>query len=171
MIHASKPDTEAYVSRSLINRNFTFAESDLFRKDPITSLRDQYLRWRHNCTEYDDLNSVLDRIVAATNRLSTLKDDEIGSIPLEMTYLYLFSQYRQYKLGNDVVSLTNRGLCDAILHRLYAEEWDNLSDGARQRYRDKLQSQLFIGRRWSVAVNRLSPGVILLAGKKLSSLV
>lgn len=171
MVHTSKPDTEAYISRAVTNRNFTFTETDLFRKDQITSLRDQYLRWRDNCTEYDTLNSVLDRIVAAANRLSMLKDDEIGSIPLEMTYFYLFSQYRQYKLGNDVVFLTNHGLCEAILHRIHAEEWDNLSDRARQRHRDKLQRQLFIGRRWSVAVDRLSPGVILLAGKKLSSLV
>ncbi|PYH98842.1 hypothetical protein BO71DRAFT_24854 [Aspergillus ellipticus CBS 707.79] len=171
MIHASKPATGAYVSRTLVNRNFKFGESDLFRKDQITSLRDQYLRWRHNCTEYDGLRSVLDRIVAAANRLSMLRDDEIGSIPLEMTYYYLFSQYRQYKLGNDVVSLPKRGLCEGILHRLYAEEWVNLSERAKQRHRDKLQRELFIGRRWSVAVDRLSPGVILLAGKRLSSLV
>jgi hypothetical protein len=113
----------------------------------------------------------LDRIVAAANRLSILKDDEIGSIPLEMTYFYLFSQYRHYKLGNDRVSLTNSGLYDAILHRLHGDEWGNLSDGVRQCHRDKLHRQLFIGRRWSVAVDRLSSGVILLAGKKLSSLV
>lgn len=104
----------------MTNRNFTFTESDLFRKDQITSLRDQYLRCRDNCTENDNLNSVLDRIVAAAYRLNMLKNDEIGSIPLEMTYFYLFSQYRQYKLGNDVVFLTNRGLCDAILHRMHA---------------------------------------------------
>lgn len=171
MIPASKPDTEAYISRTLVNRNFTFTESDLFRKDQITSLRDQYLRWRHNCTEEDDLNSVLDQIVAAANRLSTLKDDEIGSIPLEMTYFYLFSQYRQYKLSNDGVYLTKSGLYDTILHRLHGDEWDNLNDGVRQCHRDKLHRQLFIGRRWSVAVDRLSPGVIILAGKKLSSLV
>lgn len=171
MIHASEPDSEAYISRALVNRNFTFTESDLFRNDQITLLRDQYLRWRHACTEYDDLNSVLDQIVAAADRLSTLKHDEIGSIPLEMTYFYLFSQYRQYKLGNDVVSATKGGLYDAILRRLYAADWSNLSDRFRQRHRDKLQRQLLIGRRWSVAVDRLSPGVILLAGKKLSSLV
>jgi hypothetical protein len=104
----------------------------------------------------------LDRIIAAANRLKMLKDEEIGSIPLKMTYFYLFSQHRLCKRA---------GLCDTIVRRLYAEEWDHLSDGARQRHRDKLKRQLIISRRWSIAVNRLSHGVILLAGKKLSTLM
>lgn len=88
-----------------------------------------------------------------------------------MTYFSLFSRHRQYKLSNGVGSLENAGLYDTILRRLYAEEWDHLSDGARQRLRDKLKRQLVIGRRWSAAVAHLSHGAMLLAGKKLSTLM
>lgn len=171
MTHVSKPDTKTYVARTLVNRNLTFIESDLFRNDQSPFFRDQYLRWRHICGEDDDRGSVLDRIVAAAKRLNMLKDEEIGSIPLEMTYFYLFSHYEQYKLSNNVASLTNGGLYDSILHRLYAAEWDHLSDRARLRHRDKLRRHLVIGRRWSLAVDRLSRGVILLAGKKISTLM
>lgn len=100
-----------------------------------------------------------------------LKNEEIGSIPLEITYLYLFSQHRQFKRSNSVGSLKNAGLCDTILRRLYTEEWDHLSDGARQRHRDKLKRQLVIGRRRSIAVDHLSHRVMLLAGKKISTLM
>ena len=65
-----------------MNRTFTFTVRDMFRSDEFTSLRDQYIRWRHIYAEDDDLNSVLDRIFAAVNRLKLLKDEDIGSIPL-----------------------------------------------------------------------------------------
>lgn len=168
MIHVAKP--EAYISRALVNRSFTFAESDLFRNDRNT-LRAQYLRWRHICAGDYGHDSKLERIVAAINRLSKLKDEAIGSIPLEMTYYYLFSHYRQYKLDNDVASITNAPLCDTILRRLHAKGWDNLSDRVRQRHREKLRCQLLTGRRWSLIIGQLSHGVVLLAGKKISSLM
>lgn len=116
-------------------------------------------------------NSVLDRIVATANRLNMLKGEEIGSIPLEMTYFYLFSLYRQYKLGNNMESRSTTGHLNTILRRLYAEEWDNPSDRLRVRHRVKLTNQLTVGRQWSLAVNRLSHRVLLLTSKKLSTLM
>jgi hypothetical protein len=168
--HVATPVSKAWISRALVNRSFTFTESDLFRSDRNT-LRDQYLRWRHICAEDYGHGSILERIVAGVNRLSMLKNESIGSIPLEMTYYYLFSQFRQYKLGDDVASLTNTDFYDTILRRLHAEGWDHLSDRARHRHRDKLRCQVLLGRRWAVTIGRLSHGVVLLAGKKISSLM
>lgn len=113
---------KAYIFWAIISRNSTFTESDLFRNDQITTLRDQYLRWQLNSAEdlvandSRDTDPTFDRIVAAASRLDALKREEIGSIPLEMAYLFLFTYYRQYKLFNDTASLRHASVYDAVLH-------------------------------------------------------
>jgi hypothetical protein len=166
-----RPDSKAYISRVSVNRNLTFTQNDLFRKDDIVSLRDQYLRWRHICVEDGNHDALLDRIVSAFSRLNTLKDEGIGSIPLEMTYFSLFFHYQRYRCGQNHVSPKNGSLCDTILHQVFGEDWDHFNDATRQRHQNKLSNQLIIGRRWSVAVDRLSHGVLFLAGKKIPSLM
>ena len=167
IIDMLKPDTKQFISRISTKSRKTvlvFTEESLFRNDHITSFRDQFLRWRQICAENNNVNSLLDRIVAAASCLKTLKDEEVGSIPLEMTYFYLFNQYQRYKLAYP------RSF-ETILRRLHAEDWDNFSDRIKGGHRAHLEFQLAIGRRWAFAVDRLSYGVILLAGKKLSSLM
>ena len=170
-----KPDTQSYVvPRAPLNRgDFTLTENDFIRNDQITLPRDQYLHWRQIHAEDNAHTSVLDRIVAAAKRLNMLKEEEIGSMPLEMTYFYLFSNYQEYRFGKSVPSFTKKikGPCNVVLHELFAEEWEHFSERTKLRHRHKLQNQLYIGRRWSIAVDHLSSGVILLAGKKISTLM
>ncbi|GAB1190837.1 hypothetical protein APSETT444_000002 [Aspergillus pseudonomiae] len=128
-------------------------ESDLFRADAIRTLKEQYLRWKQIRVEDNRPNSAFDRVVTAASRLNMLKDEPIGSKPLEMTYYSLFSHYRQYKLGNDVASMT---IHDTILQQVYSETWDQFSGINKRRHRDKLCRQLNIGRRWAVAIDQLS---------------
>lgn len=61
-------------------------------------------------------------------------------------------------------------LYDAILESLYPE-WDNMKEIFRRRHRNKLIGQIKIGRRWSFVVDRLSRGVVFLAGKKISTIM
>ncbi|KAJ5284911.1 hypothetical protein N7524_000217 [Penicillium chrysogenum] len=93
--HVLKLDTQSYVvPRAPLNRgDFTLTENDFIRNDQIMLPRDQYLHWRQIHAEDNAYTSVLDRIVAAAKRLNMLKEEEIGSMPLEMTYFYLFSNY------------------------------------------------------------------------------
>lgn len=161
--HMLKPDTQSYVvPRAPLNRgDFILTENDFIRNDQIMLPRDQYLHWRQIQAEDNAHTSVLDRIVAAAKRLNMLKEEEIGSMPLEMRF------------GKSVPSFTNKfkGPCNVVLHELFAEEWEHFSERTKLRHRHKLQNQLYIGRRWSIAVDHLSTGVILLAGKKISTLM
>ncbi|KAJ5577519.1 uncharacterized protein N7459_006483 [Penicillium hispanicum] len=146
--HVFKPDTQTYVvPRAPLNRrDFTLKENELIRNDQITSLRDQYLHWRQIHAEDNARTSVLDRVVAAAKRLNTLKE-EIGSIPLEMTYFYLFSNFQEYKFGKKVPSSTkNNEPWDVVLDELFAEEWKHFSERTKLRHRRKLQRQINIGR-------------------------
>lgn len=53
------------------------------------------LCWRHIDGEDDGDYSVLDGIVATADRLHMVRDEEIGSMPLKITYFQLFFHHRE----------------------------------------------------------------------------
>jgi hypothetical protein len=159
-----------YVSRSQVNKSVVFVKDDLFRKDELTPMRDQYLQWREIHDRDLVSTSVWDRLLAALRALDALQNEEIGSISLEMTYLFLFYQFRQLKISKEITSSKRDRLYEAILESLYPE-WENMKEIARRRHRNRLTGQMKIGRRWSFVVDRLSHGAILLAGKKISTIM
>lgn len=161
-----------YVSQTSVRRSTKFTNKDLFRNDESTSLRKEYLSWREICTyDLSPTTPILNRLVDAIKRLDMLKSEEIGSIPLEMAYLSLFNHYREYKHLNEIKPHKNGGLYDLILQRLYAKEWEDMSENVRRRRRGKFCRQVAIGRRWSFVVDNLSRGAIFLIGKKIATLM
>jgi hypothetical protein len=147
-----------------------FVGGDLFRKDDLTPVRDQYLQW----WEIRDKNlvstSAWDRHLAALRALDALRNEEIGSISLEMTYIFLLYQFRQLKISKEIMSSKKDRLYEAILELLFPE-WDNMKEIFRRRHRNRLTGQMKIGRRWSFVVDRLSHGIVFLAGKKISTIM
>jgi hypothetical protein len=160
-----------YISRSLVNKSIVFVENDLFRRTEITPIRDQYLQWREIRDRDLGLTSVWDRLLAAIRALESRRNEEIGSISLEMTYLFLFYQFRQFKISKEVTFSKRDRLYGTILESLYPEQWRNMKEVVRRRHRNRLIGQVSSGRRWSFVVDRLSHGAILLAGKKISTIV
>jgi hypothetical protein len=88
-----------------------------------------------------------------------------------MAYVAQIHYYRQYKPHYEDNSQEKASLYDTILQRVYAEKWDNMDEKARRQCQTKLSRQLAVGRRWFIAINKLSHGALFLSGKKLSTLM
>ena len=161
----------AFISRTTIKRDTRFNESDLFSGDSIMVRRDEFRCFKEYFEQWQAESGDLNRLVEVTRRLNNLAHEQVGSIALEMTYLFQFHYYQRYKSGDEILHEKRARLYDVILEQLYANEWFTLDEMTRSQRRHKIANQIKIGRRWSICVSKLSHGAILLGSKKLSTLM
>ena len=60
---------------------------------------------------------------------------------------------------------------DLILQQLYAEDWNTVDDKTHKRQLQGLERQISVGKRWFVAVKKLSFEAIILCRRRLCSIV
>ncbi|KAJ5215204.1 uncharacterized protein N7498_001611 [Penicillium cinerascens] len=145
----------AFISRTTIKRDLRFNESDLFDDDDIMVRKEEFRCFTEYFEQWQAESGDLNRIVEVTRRLNNLGHEKVGSIALEMTYLFQFHCYQQYRSGNEILYEKHARLYDIILEQLYANEWFTLDEKTRSQRRYRIANQIKIGRRWSICVSSL----------------
>ncbi|OAT05047.1 hypothetical protein BDBG_01499 [Blastomyces gilchristii SLH14081] len=92
--------------------------------------------------------------------------EEVGSMLLQVAMLLQYQCYRSLQ-----EHCPRNSIVTSSLKQIFAEDWDRMDASTRATHRSKLHRQLERGRRWSIVTKRLSFGVLILGGKKLSTQV
>jgi hypothetical protein len=152
----------------------TFMATDLFRGDAASMIRVQYPLWRKGRFWKDNLNlpnrqGTLQRLLRASRRLDMLdKSERIGSIHLEMSYLFYFICYTKFM---NCHIKTDCSATETLLKHLYRGDWDDINTQVQQKRRKHLQHRVSTGKKWFITVQKLSYGVIILCGRRLSTIM
>jgi hypothetical protein len=151
-----------------------FTSTDLFRSDVGDLLQNLYPAWQQEgfwgteCDLFHAQDSIIHRLVKVTKYVTKLRECErVGHIQLEVGFLL------QYVLFDELSRCCSRDVhpADIVMKALYPEDWETVSLKIQTARHGKLRKQLNFGRRWSMAVEKLSCGVILLGGRRLSSIM
>ncbi|KAF4218561.1 hypothetical protein CNMCM5878_004810 [Aspergillus fumigatiaffinis] len=151
-----------------------FTYTDLFRTDVRDLLQNLYPAWQQEgfwgieSGMFHAHDFIIQRLVKVTKYVTKLRECErIGQVQLEVGFLL------QYVLFDELSKRCSRAVrpADIVMKALYPEDWEAVSLKIKTTRRRKLRKQLDFGRRWSMAVEKLSGGVILLGGRRLSSII
>ena len=133
----------------------------------------KYGFWKLTLCLLQKEDSHIQHIVKVIKCISALSETEqVGSIHLSVAYLLLYICYKALQGSFECrASFERVDRRDSILRQLYAEDWNTVDDKTRKRRLQGLKRQISVGKRWFVAVNKLSFGAIILCGRRLCSIV
>lgn len=163
-----------FVARVQTVRTLRFGISDVFRPDAALAMRNRYPLWRFRGfwfqaplglpTRYDP---PFQRFTKASRYVNVLEGrEDVGSMLLQVAMLLQYQCYRSLQ-----EHCPRNSILTSALKQIFAEDWDRMDASTRATHRSKLHRQLERGRRWSIVTKRLSFGVLILGGKKLSTQV
>ena len=156
-----------------VQGSVTFKACDIFRESEEYPAWVKCGFWKSTLCLPQEEDSHIQRVMKVIKCISALsKTEQVGSIHLSIAYLLLYICYKALQGSFECrASFERVDRRDSILRQLYAEDWNTVDEKTRKRRLQGLKRQISVGKRWFVAVNKLSFGAIILCGRRLCSIV